>query len=200
MSIGTQPGTAQVIPGTPFGGSGWGGTMPYPLLFTGGTATEPEIGWVEDADATPNGIFRAGADQVAISTNGNQRISFHANGFNLGLTTSFVTMNHGCVSGTLRFFGGFAPAASGATCGTAPTITGNNTLGSVTLGAAPGLPCTILFNGTWTNTPRCFLNPGVLATASTTVRATGITTSQFVITSTAALVATDKVSWLCASS
>ena len=68
-------------------------------------------------------------------------------------------------------------------------------MGCVTLGSAPGLPCTIVFNGTRASAPRVMLNPEVLTTGTTTVRATSITTTGFVITSTAALVATDKVCW-----
>lgn len=94
---------------------------------------------------------------------------------------------------------GGVPTGSASTCGTTPTITGNNSLGSVTLTAGLTLPCTIVFSQAWPTAPKCFVNPEVLTTATTTARATGITTAQFVITTTAALVATDKVSWHCLS-
>lgn len=110
-----------------------------------------------------------------------------------------VSIGRSGTNGALRVFGGTTPTQSATTCGTGPTIVGNNRRGSVTLGTGPTLPCTIVFNGTWTNAPTCYLNPDVLTTATTTVRATGVSTTQFVITSTAALVATDKVSWLCES-
>jgi hypothetical protein len=111
-----------------------------------------------------------------------------------------LTMGHGGTTGALAIAGGTTPTQSGTTCGTGPTIAGNNTNGSIILGTTPGLPCAIVFNGTWTNAPRCYLNPEILTTGTTTVRATSITTTGFVITSTAALVATDKVSWFCVSS
>jgi hypothetical protein len=90
-----------------------------------------------------------------------------------------------------------APTQSASTCGTTPTIVGTNSVGSIVLGAGPTLPCQLVFSQNFLTAPKCALNPEVLTTATTTVRATSVLVSGFVITSTAALVATDKVSWIC---
>lgn len=90
-----------------------------------------------------------------------------------------------------------APTQSASTCGTTPTIVGTNSVGSIVLGAGPTLPCQLVFSQNFATAPKCVLNPEILATGTTTVRATSVLVSGFVITSTAALVATDKVSWTC---
>lgn len=209
---------AQTTPGNLFagGGGGAGGFVAGSSIEIGaGTAAAPSLRTTGSAANT--GLYAFTPDWFTYSVNGTARASFSSQpapnptivldsvscfGWAGGAinATADVIMCRGGTTGALRLFGGTTPTQSGTTCGTAPTIAGNNSLGSVTLGAAPGLPCTIVFNGTWTNAPKCFLNAEVLTTASTTVRATGITTTQFVITSTAALVATDKVSWHCLSS
>jgi hypothetical protein len=160
-------------------------------------------------------MYRQAANNIAVAINGVERARFDAT--NVLMTSTLQTINsfgfattlsgaadlnfaRSGTGGALRIFSGTTPTQSGTTCGTGPTIAGNNTNGSITLGTTPGLPCTIVFNGTWTNAPRCYLNPEILTTGTTTVRATSITTTGFVITSTAALVATDKVSWFCVSS
>lgn len=182
--------------------AGWlslgGGTLTGPLLLPTGSATAPSMGWFDDADGSPTGIYRVAANQIGFLINGALAGRFTSNGFSVGSVEDTIFARGG-TTGALRIFGGTTPTQSGTTCGTGPTIAGSNRSGSITLGAAPGLPCTIVFNGTWGQTPRCWLSPEVLATATTTVRPTSITTTGFIITSTAALVATDKVSWLCES-
>lgn len=183
------------------------------LLLPDGAASTPALAFQLEPGL---GIFRSATNFFGIMNPGYSTsavvLSIAGNGPRVGNAAGYgfastvggdgaldLTLQRGGTSGALRILSGTTPTQSGTTCGTGPTITGNNSLGSVTLGTAPGLPCTIVFNGTWTNAPKCFLDAEVLATATTTVRATGITTTQFVITSTAALVATDKVSWLCVS-
>lgn len=90
-----------------------------------------------------------------------------------------------------------APTQSASTCGTSPTIVGTASAGSIVLGAGPTLPCQLVFAQNFATAPKCAINPEILATGTTTVRATSVLVSGFVITSTAALVATDKVSWIC---
>lgn len=90
-----------------------------------------------------------------------------------------------------------APTQSASTCGTTPTIVGTASAGSIVLGAGPTLPCQLVFSQLFATAPKCALNPEILTTGTTTVRATSVTTGGFVITTTAALVATDKVSWIC---
>jgi len=169
-----------------------------------GTAAVPA--WSFTLDPTM-GFYRAGGSSLGFSTGGAIRGLWDTSGLMLG-TGAYrfgtapgaavdLSLTRGGTTGALRVLSGTAPTASGTTCGTAPTITGNNTNGAVTLGSTPSPPCIIVFNGTWTTAPHCHLNPEVLTTGTTTVRATGITTTQFTITTTAALVATDKVTWWC---
>lgn len=174
-------------------------------FFADGTVGAPSIAWATDADGTGTGFYRGAANTMDVAINGAQTTTFNAVGLTLQGSTKLLQIagdmniaRRGS-GGSLGLAGGTTPTQSGTTCGTGPTISGNNTNGSVTLGTTPGLPCTIVFNGTWTSAPHCVLNPEVLTTATTTVRATGISTTQFVITSTAALVATDKVTWFCAA-
>lgn len=171
---------------------------------------------------TVPGIFWSGDENTGFSEIGDGVTGWLSNGTLIGVFSSNLGMRQAALlswaastnpnaaavlslgstsaAGGLRILSGAIPTQSGTTCGTGPTITGNNTLGSVALGTAPGLPCTIVFSGAgWSAAPHCMLNPLVLTTGTTTVRATGISTTQFVITSTAALVAADKVEWLCAS-
>jgi hypothetical protein len=180
--------------------------------FADGTVSVPSIAWTSDADGTGTGFYRASANTIAatISGTGRTEISnleisqtsgglYSWNSSTIG-TARDLQLGRAGAPGSLRILAGTTPTQSGTTCGTGPTIAGNNTNGSIILGTTPGLPCAIVFNGTWTNAPRCYLNPEILTTGTTTVRATSITTTGFVITSTAALVATDKVSWFCVSS
>lgn len=199
------PALAQVIPGGPFSASGGG--MPYPALLAPGVVGAPSLGWAAE---TNTGFYRAGAGDIRFALGGADQTRWLSTAMTLTAANTVSWGSSGVSGGdisigrsgpgAIRVLGGTSPTQSGTTCGTGPTITGNNSLGSVTLGTTPGLPCTIVFNGSWGGTPRCFLNAEVLATGTTTVRATGVTTAQFVITSTAALVATDKVSWWCVSS
>lgn len=175
--------------------------FPGIALFAAGTAAAPSMGWLADADGTGTGWYRSAADTMTLAINGVQRFTFAGVTLTIGGTGGNVSINSDTTwtrngsGGSHAFSGGTTPTQSASTCGTGPTITGNNTKGCVTLGTGPTLPCTIVFNGTLTAAPAVFLNPEVLTTATTTVRATGITTSQFVITSSASLVATDKVCW-----
>lgn len=178
----------------------------FPLNAPDGTAALPV--WNFGADPTM-GFYRAGASSLGFSTGGAIRGLWDTSGLMLGTgayrfgtapgAAADLSLTRGGAPGSLRITAGTTPTQSAATCGGAGfTITGDNTNGSVVLGAAPTLPCAIVFNGTWsTSAPHCYLSPEILTTATTTVRPTTVTTTGFVITSTAALVATDKVTWLC---
>jgi hypothetical protein len=188
-------------------------TFPGTALFANGTAAAPSVSFTSDPDTGFSKVGSSPADNITWASGGAVKgalaggvaiINTGAVGWVSGTDptngSAFdVLINRGGAPGTLRISSGTTPTQSGTTCGTGPTITGNNRSGSVALGSAPGLPCTIVFNGTWGQTPRCWLNPDVLTTGTTTVRATSITTTSFVITSTASLVQADKVSWLCES-
>jgi len=196
--------TGTLTPTLVFTTSTAGGSFIPPLLGPDGTAGAPTYAF---GSSSGSGLWWDGSG-IAWSTTGTKRGVHGATTFTLLADTGRLIMGasadwslgRGGAGGSIAFSGGTTPTQSGTTCGTGPTIVGNNSSGSVTLGTSPGLPCTIVFSGTWTSAPRCWLNPDILTTATTTVRATGITTGQFVITTSAALVATDKISWHCESS
>lgn len=177
------------------------------FLGPNGTAALPTYAYASEPSL---GIYRAASGQIGFSITGANRYRMAGTQMDIGSGVAFGWSNNAApVSGTmdLDFARGGAPGSLRVKDGTSPTstncggagltITGNNSNGSVVLGAAPPLPCAIVFNGTWTSAPHCYLNPEVLTTGTTTVRATTPTTTGFVITSTAALVATDKVTWWC---
>lgn len=174
------------------------------VAFPASTATAPTTGmYVASSDSllslnvggTRRFMFSSGDLQVSAGTASISLLGATAL-VNLGNPTD-VSIARGGTNGALRILNGTTP--TGTNCGAGATFTGNNSCGSVTLGAAPGTPV-ITFNGTWTNAPRVFLNEEILATATTTTRATSIGTTSFTITSTAALAAGDKISWLAFSS
>lgn len=102
------------------------------------------------------------------------------------------------IAGRLKFIDGTAPTvASG--CGTSPTIAAGSTagMGKITLGSGTPGTCIINFNRTWGVAPACFINERIVNTSGTAY-ATGETTTQFVIQSTAAD-ASQNVDWFCAS-
>jgi hypothetical protein len=75
------------------------------------------------------------------------------------LQTAFATTLGGTEAVNIKFTGkpymrGTAPTLS--TCGTSPTISGNDKVGLVTMGTGTPAGCTLSFNGAWdTNAPIC---------------------------------------------
>lgn len=187
------------------------GGIQWPAFMPDGTAAQGSLCFGSEPTTC---LWRATTQEMDISIIGTSRHAFTASRYgqttgNLIIWTNSTTNpsttaqlsigNTAAATSGLRILSGTTPTQSGTTCGTGPTLTGDNTNGSVALGSAPGLPCTIVFNGTWAAAPHCSLNPEILTTGTTTVRATSITTTGFVITSTASLVQADKVTWFCVS-
>ena len=57
------------LAGSP-GGSFTGGAVTSPITFGDGTAAAPSIAFTSDADGSGTGLFRSGANELAVSTNG----------------------------------------------------------------------------------------------------------------------------------
>jgi hypothetical protein len=77
---------------------------------------------------------------------------------------------------------GSAPALS--SCGTSPTITGNDKAGTVTLGTGSPTACTLTFNAAWsTNAPICVVSTN---TASRSYRVSSSSTTAITVTQDAA--------------
>jgi hypothetical protein len=81
---------------------------------------------------------------------------------------------------------GSAVAATIGTCGTSPTITGNNVSGTFLTGSGALTACTITFASTATTAPRsCILfpaNAAAAATGTTGAYVSSVTTTTFVVT------------------
>jgi len=84
------------------------------------------------------------------------------------------------------------PTVAGS-CGTGPTIAGSDYQGKVTTGTGSPTSCTITFQKAFAIAPACFGNDETTAAA---VKAISTTTT--VILSSAAFVASDVLSYLCA--
>ncbi len=69
--------------------------------------------------------------------------------------------------GTHELFTGTAPAVGtgAADCGTSPTIAGNDSVGRVVVGTAPGSKCTLTFSVAWGAAPVCEVFDETTATA-----------------------------------
>ena len=175
------------------------GLIASPALFF---AVDPTTGWIRNNadtwDFVAAGVRAFNLSATRFGIVAGKSIIF-TNSTTDPNTTASLTITSGSTNatGALRILAGTTPTQSGTTCGTAPTISGNNSNGAIALGSAPGLPCQIVFNGNFPTAPHCYLNPEILTTGTTTVRATSLLTTGFVITSSAALVQADKITWWC---
>jgi len=95
------------------------------------------------------------------------------------------------ISGHVEYTG-TAPTLS--SCGTSPSIVGNDMVGRVTVGTSPSTTCTLTFNAAFTNAPICFAQD---ETTSVTMRATTISTTAVTFTASASMTASDKLSYRC---
>lgn len=170
-------------------------TASLPVRFPNGTAAAPSIAWAADADGTGTGFFRPAANAIGVSSNGTERWRFdttanaleatsvmavNSYGFASTLTgTAILTMAPGGTGGALRILSGTAPTCT-SNCGTSPSIAGNNSNMTVTLGTSVPVATTftVTFNGTWTNAPNCVggrgttgLTPTVAGIVTTTTTA-----------------------------
>jgi hypothetical protein len=87
---------------------------------------------------------------------------------------------------------GTAPTVS--SCGTSPSIVGNDMVGRVTVGTSPSTTCTLTFNAAFTNAPICLAQD---ETTSVTMRATTVSTTAVTFTASGTLTASDKISYSC---
>jgi len=74
-------------------------------------------------------------------------------------------------------FAGTSPVVG--TCGTSPTIAGNDNMGTVTTGSTATTACTITFGKAWANTPACYCSVPAATAAS---RITALSTAAFTCT------------------
>lgn len=78
-------------------------------------------------------------------------------------------------------------------CGTSPSVTGNDHNGTITVGTS-ATSCTLTFGRGWANTPQCFAND---RTAVLEVRAVPTTTTVVFDTATASNIASDTIDYWC---
>jgi hypothetical protein len=95
------------------------------------------------------------------------------------------------ISGHAEYTG---TAAALSSCGTSPSIVGNDMVGRVTVGTVPSTTCTLTFNTAFTNAPICFAQD---ETSGVTVRATTVSTTAVTFTASASMTAGDKLSYRC---
>ena len=178
-----------------------------PILLPKGTGALPSLAAVDDADT---GLFWGTDGSFGLTGNGAPRHyesgsylrSRSDGGFGWSSTTDpsatmDISLSRGGASGTIRVASGTAPTCTG-NCGTSPSIAGNNTNMSVTIGTSPPVAAnfTVTFNGTWTTAPNCIaqrattgVNPLVSAVVTTTTTA--------VVSLNANLVASEKFTIIC---
>lgn len=91
---------------------------------------------------------------------------------NAGVAVS--TINFGLVVGGHVEISSTTPSVS--SCGTSPSIVGNDMAGKVTIGGGVVTSCTVTFVGSWTNAPACWTNSNTALTSFTaTTTATTLT-------------------------
>ncbi len=78
-------------------------------------------------------------------------------------------------------------------CGGGPSIVGNDVVGEVTIGSAPGATCLVTFCYPWTNAPHCL----VLDESSILGLRAPSTTAAMTITASVSLTGADKVDYFC---
>lgn len=66
-----------------------GGTITAPILYADGTVGAPSFAFSSDADGSGTGFYRAGANSIGVSINGNQTMQFNASTFALLNSASF---------------------------------------------------------------------------------------------------------------
>jgi len=91
--------------------------------------------------------------------------------------------------------GGPAPTVTGSTCGTtAPSVTGTDFMGTITVGSSATTSCVLTFGTPFVTAPTCLLTPksAILAALSYAASTTALTITQ---TSTAS----NTISYLCTS-
>ena len=132
------------------------------------------------SSTSPWGVFSIESSSIATSTSpifvisdqGTTSPFFYVSAINggigIGTTSPLATTT---ISGHLQF-GGKRPFVS--SCGTAPSIVGNDNAGKVTIGTGVVSSCTLTFENIWTNAPACFANDetGILLTRAVSTQTT----------------------------
>lgn len=91
-------------------------------------------------------------------------------------------------------YSGTTPTA--ASCGTAPVISGNDVVGRITIGSAPGGYCQINFAASWVNTPVCTVANETSGARSVFPQPT--TTQLSIVAASGSLTASDSLTYVCA--
>ncbi len=112
--------------------------------------------------------------------------------FHTPTSMDFAIGSNGVGGAEYTIKAGTAPGL-GAGCGTGATISGNNSIGRVTIGTTPGASCVLTFSQAWTtNAPHCDANNESVGTVVANVVPTTTT-----LTLTATLLSTNLVSYHC---
>jgi hypothetical protein len=98
---------------------------------------------------------QAAGGYIAFYTNGGQHVIISNSGA-LGIGTS--TPASGALLDVSGHVANSGAAATVGTCGTSPSINGNDTRGTVTVGTGSTTSCTITFGATWGSTPFCVVS------------------------------------------
>lgn len=178
------------------------------LLLPDGTVAAPSLSF---SGAPTTGFSRLAATQLILWSNAGVNSGILEGGVRLGSAGAVafssaaapqdaaadLRLGRGGATGSLRVYSGTAPTCTG-NCGTSPSVVGNNTNMSVTIGTAPPAAAnfTVTFNGTWTTAPHCL---GQRGTTGTTPVVAGIvtTTTTAVVNLSANLVASELFRVFC---
>ena len=112
------------------------------------------------------------ADGTALATMGSNTAGFFADDVS-GTVNIFAINESGDIAqitGTIRD----GAVTVGGSCGTSPSIVGNNTSGKVTTGSVAPTSCTVTFSSAWVNAPSCNVTN---ETTANLARATSTTTT-----------------------
>lgn len=144
-----------------------------PNLTTGATST---AGIYSDVNVGTSKLFINHAGTAS---------STHAGAFSVGTTTA----NYGLTVQGRIVTGGVTPTLN--SCGTTPSVRGNNTGGIITVGGTAGNVCHLTFNGRYAKTPSCTLNDAAEATS----RISAASTTGFQITGTT--ISANVINYIC---
>lgn len=133
--------------------------------------------------------------------------------YGLGTTSPFATMSINATSSQTAFavgsstqtyalidkfghwiFGGGTPSVS--SCGTSPTVIGNDQSGQVTIGSGAVSACTITFKAAWTVAPVCTANFDSTA-ATATVATLNVSNASLILRTTVPNIGGGKLNYIC---
>lgn len=152
INFGTGSATSTLT--TASGNLGIASTVPGSILSVGGFG-DVKGNWNIAATSTAGSFIATSTLSVGTSTP--------------GANNRFVVDGMSLLAGHVETQG---PPPVVSSCGTSPTIAGNDQAGKVTIGTAPGTSCTLTFANPWKNAPACFSDDettSVLSRAVSTV-------------------------------